>query len=73
MGNPRRATVEERLAAIEERLQKGGGRRSWSEQQEAAQQNALEGITAPFNIFEWIKNNWQASIIIVICLMILTR
>ncbi len=73
MGNPRRATVEERLAAIEERLQKGGGRRGWSDRQEAAQQGAFEDLAAPFDFLEWLKNNWQAGIIIAVCLLILTR
>ena len=73
MANPRRVSTQEQINTINERLQKGGGRRQWGAAQQAAQDSAFEALAAPLDIIEWIKTNWQAAIIIVVCLLILTR
>ncbi len=57
---------------IKTQQEKRGSNRTWSEGQQQAQNEALAAIN-PINFFSWIGENWQAAIITLICILILTR
>ena len=74
MANPRRADYATQYEQWQQRFQKGkGGNRSWSEAQQEAQNNAFAALAAPFDLIAWLTENWQAAVVIVISLLILTR
>lgn len=73
VGNPRRMSYIDKLVFIQNNQNKRGSNRTWSPEQQAAQDNALDALGAPFDILAWIRDNWQAAIIIVVSLVILTR
>lgn len=73
VGNPRRMSYTDKIAYIENNQNKRGSNRTWSDAQQAAQASALEALAAPFDILAWIRDNWQAAIIIAVSLVILTR